>query len=77
MTASESVNPAGLLREQLESASPDMLRAMVKTFADALRPTRSAAPAAEVGKKKAATRVSAGNGLTSLVRPKGLEPLTF
>jgi hypothetical protein len=31
----------------------------------------------KVGKKKAATRVSAGDGLTSLVRPKGLEPLTF
>ena len=36
MTAPESVNPAGFLREQLESASPYLLRAMVKTFADAL-----------------------------------------
>jgi hypothetical protein len=36
LTAPESVNPAGFLREQLESASPDLLRAMVKTFADAL-----------------------------------------
>jgi transposase-like protein len=36
MTAPKSVDPAGLLREQLESASPDLLRAMVKTFADAL-----------------------------------------
>ena len=36
MTASKSVDPAGFLREQLESASPDLLRAMVKTFADAL-----------------------------------------
>ena len=36
MTAPESVNPAGFLREQLESASPDLLRAIVKTFADAL-----------------------------------------
>jgi putative transposase len=36
MTAPKSVNPAGFLREQLESASPDLLRAMVKTFADAL-----------------------------------------
>src|SRR3982750_3682169 len=36
MTASKSVGPAGFLRDQLESASPDLLRAMVKTFADAL-----------------------------------------
>jgi putative transposase len=36
MTAPKSVDPAGFLREQLEAASPDLLRAMVKTFADAL-----------------------------------------
>src|SRR5881398_1399741 len=36
MTAPKSVDPAGFLREQLDSASPDLLRAMVKTFADAL-----------------------------------------
>src|SRR5256885_983243 len=36
MTAPKSVDHAGLLREQLESASPDLLRAMVKTFAEAL-----------------------------------------
>jgi putative transposase len=36
MTAPKSVNPAELLRESLDSASPDLLRAMVKTFADAL-----------------------------------------
>ena len=36
MTAPKSVDPAGLLREQLASASPDLLRAMVKTFAEAL-----------------------------------------
>jgi putative transposase len=36
MTAPKSVDPAGFLREQLESASPDLLRAMVKTFAEAL-----------------------------------------
>ena len=36
MTASKSVDPASFLREQLESASPDLLREMVKTFADAL-----------------------------------------
>jgi putative transposase len=36
MTAPESVDPAGLWREQIEAASPDLLRAMVKTFAEAL-----------------------------------------
>src|SRR4029453_15785196 len=36
MTAPESVDPAGLWREQIDSASPDLLRVMVKTFADAL-----------------------------------------
>jgi putative transposase len=36
MTAPQSVDPAALLREQIESASPDLLRAMVKTFADAV-----------------------------------------
>src|SRR3954447_6862341 len=36
MAALESVNGAGLVREHLESASPDVLRAMVKTFAEAL-----------------------------------------
>src|SRR3954468_17966515 len=36
MAALESVNAAGLVREPLESASPDVLRAMVKTFAEAL-----------------------------------------
>ena len=36
MTAPKSVDPASFLREQLDSASPDLLRAMVKTFAEAL-----------------------------------------
>src|SRR5436305_12497704 len=36
MTAPKSVDPAGFLREQVESASPDLVRAMVKTFAEAL-----------------------------------------
>jgi transposase-like protein len=36
MTARKSVDPVGFLREQVGSASPDLLREMVKTFADAL-----------------------------------------
>ena len=39
--APKSVDSAGLLREQVESASPGVLRAMVKPFAEALM---SAAP---------------------------------
>ena len=42
MAASESVSPVELLREQVEGASPDVLRAMIKTFAQVvpLRPGR-------------------------------------
>ena len=36
MTAPKSVDPVGFLREQLGSASPDLLREMIKTFAEAL-----------------------------------------
>lgn len=34
MAALESVNAAGLVREHLESASPDLLRAMMKTYGE-------------------------------------------
>lgn len=36
MAASESANPVDLLREQIEDASPDVLQAMIKTFAQAV-----------------------------------------
>ena len=36
MAAEPSLNVADLLRDHLQSASPDLLRAMVKTFADVL-----------------------------------------
>jgi putative transposase len=36
MAATESLNVADLLGQHLESASPDVLRAVVKPFADAL-----------------------------------------
>ena len=36
MAALESVDAAGFVREHLDAASPDVLRAMVKTFAEAL-----------------------------------------
>src|SRR3989440_6989021 len=36
MTAPKTMDPAQFLREQADTAGPDVLRAMVKTFADAL-----------------------------------------
>src|SRR5947207_14406071 len=36
MTAPKSMDPAQFLREQAASADPDVLRAMVKTFAEVL-----------------------------------------
>ena len=36
MTANPSIDPAGFLAEQLERAEPDLLRAMLKTFVEAL-----------------------------------------
>jgi transposase-like protein len=36
VTAPKSMNPAEFMREQAASASPDVLRDMVKTFADVL-----------------------------------------
>lgn len=36
MTANPSIDPAGFLAEHLERAEPDLLRAMLKTFVEAL-----------------------------------------
>jgi putative transposase len=65
MTAPKSVDPAGLLREQLESASPDMLRAMIKTFSDALMSAEAdALCGAEYG-QRSEQRVNSRNGYRS------------
>jgi putative transposase len=62
MTALKSVDPAGVLREQLESASPDMLRAMIKTFSDALMSAEAdALCGAEYG-QRSEERVNSRNG---------------
>ena len=62
MAASESVNPVDLLREQLEGASPDLLRAMVKTFAEALMSAEAdAICGAEYG-QRSDERVNSRNG---------------
>src|SRR3954465_4788527 len=62
MTAPKSVDPAGLLREQLESASPDMLRAMIKTFAEALMSAEADAACGAPYGQRSADRVTCRNG---------------
>jgi transposase-like protein len=62
MTAPKSVDPAGLLREQLEAASPDLLRAMVKTFADALMSAEADAVCGAGYGERSPDRVNSRNG---------------
>jgi putative transposase len=62
MTASESVDPAGLWREQIESASPYLLRAMVKTFADALTSAEADAMCGAGYGERSPERVNSRNG---------------
>src|SRR5437763_9154205 len=62
MTAPKSVDPAGLLREQLESASPDLLRAMVKTFAEALMSAEADAICGAPYGVRSEERVNSRNG---------------
>ena len=65
MTAPKSVDPAGLLREQLESASPDLLRAMIKTFADALMSAEADAVCGAGYGERSPERVNSRNGYRS------------
>jgi transposase-like protein len=62
MTAPKSVDPAGLWREQLESASPDLLRAMVKTFADALMSAEADTACGAGYGERSPERVNSRNG---------------
>src|SRR5829696_2791064 len=62
MTAPKSVDPAGFLREQLASASPDMLRAMIKTFADALMSAEADAVCGAAYGQRSDERVNSRNG---------------
>ena len=62
MAAEPSLNVAALLREHLESASPDLLRAMVKTFADVLMSAEvDAVCGAEYG-ERSTERTNSRNG---------------
>jgi putative transposase len=62
MAALESVNAAGLVREHLESASPDLLRAMVKTFAEALMSAEADAVCGAPYGERSEGRVNQRNG---------------
>src|SRR5689334_14196530 len=62
MAAEQSLNVASVLREHLESASPDLLREMVKTFADLLMSAEAdAVCGAEYG-ERSEERVNSRNG---------------
>ncbi len=63
--ASKSVDPAGLLREQLASASPDLLRAMVKTFAEAPMSAEADAVCGARYGERSSERVNSRNGYRS------------
>ena len=62
MTALESVTPAVLVREHLESASPDLLRAMVQTFAEALMSAEADAICGAPYGQRSDERVNQRNG---------------
>src|SRR5438067_5181087 len=62
MTAPKSMNPAQLLREQAASASPDVLRVMVKTFADALMSAEADALCGAPDGQRSQERVNSRNG---------------
>src|SRR5919107_2604973 len=62
MTAPESVDPAGLWRERIESASPDLLQAMVKTFAEVLMSAEADAVCGAGYGERSPERVNSRNG---------------
>src|SRR3954454_13051667 len=70
MAALESVNAAGLVREHLESASPDVLRAMVKTFAEALMSAEADAVCGAPDGQRSDERSNQRNGY----RPREWDP---
>lgn len=62
MAATESLNAAELVGQHLESASPDVLRAMVKTFADALMSAEADALCGAGYGERSAERTNSRNG---------------
>jgi putative transposase len=65
MTAPKSVDPAAFLREQLATASPDLLRDMVKTFADALMSAEADAVCGASYGERSDERTNSRNGYRS------------
>ncbi|MGC5335113.1 IS256 family transposase [Micromonospora sp. DT62] len=62
MAASESVNPVDLLCEQIAGASPDMLQAMIKTFAQAVMSAEADAICGAGYGQRSDERVNSRNG---------------
>ena len=62
MTAPVSVDAAAFLREHLEAASPDLLRAMVKSFAEALMSAEADAVCGAGYGERSEQRVNSRNG---------------
>ncbi|WP_405110610.1 IS256 family transposase [Micromonospora sp. NBC_01405] len=62
MAASESVNPVDLLCEQIAGASPDLLQAMIKTFAQAVMSAEADAVCGASYGQRSEDRVNSRNG---------------
>jgi hypothetical protein len=76
--------PTQLIDQMIANRALDDVKALANTGPEKPRSTIGAPRSqrlgngpSKVGEKKAATRVSAGDGLDCVARPKGLEPLTF
>ncbi|MGI5149409.1 IS256 family transposase [Plantactinospora sp. CA-294935] len=65
MAVPEPTDPAGFLREHLASASPDLLRDMVKTFAEALMSAEADAICGAPYGQRSDERVNSRNGYRS------------
>jgi putative transposase len=62
MTADPSIDPAAVLAEQLERAEPDLLRALLKTFVEALMAADADAVCGAPYRSRSDERVNSGNG---------------
>ena len=62
MTADPSIDPAAVLAEQLERAEPDLLRALLKTFVEALMAADADAVCGAPYRSRSDERVNSRNG---------------
>jgi putative transposase len=62
MAASEGIDPSGWLREQMQSEAPDLLRAMVKSFAQSLMSAEADAMCGAEYGQRSPERVNSRNG---------------